>query len=167
MWFLFIIFLYTMKNYVLGMAALSAVVLLAGCGSKELTPAEFCEENGGVSSEEVCLFEDGSYCEAEAFANGECKAGENVYSVVDEASMVEYCVDNGGEVRAEEDASLCMFADGSYCEVEAYFNGECREGEFIYNVVAEEENAEEAVEEENVEEVVEEVAEPEVEEVLE
>ena len=72
------------KNYLLGIVALSAVVLLAGCGNKELTPTEFCEENGGVSQEGICLFEDGSYCAEEAFQNGECKAGDVIFNAVEE-----------------------------------------------------------------------------------
>ena len=84
------------KNYVLGIAALSAVVLLAGCGNKKLTPAEYCEQNGGVAQEGVCLFEDGSYCGDEAYANGECKAGEIIYNTVEEENLPE-------EVAAEEE----------------------------------------------------------------
>ena len=84
MWFLFIIFATMKKSYLLGVAALSAVVLLAGCGTKELTPTEFCEENGGVSQEGICLFEDGSYCAEEAFQNGECKAGDIIFNAVEE-----------------------------------------------------------------------------------
>lgn len=87
------------KNYVLGIAALSAVVLLAGCGNKELTPTEYCEQNGGVASEWVCLFEDGSYCGDEAYANGECKAGDIIYNAVEEEINEEEPVD---EELAEE-----------------------------------------------------------------
>lgn len=72
------------KNYLLGVAALSAVVLLAGCGNKELTPTEFCEQNGGISQEGVCLFNDGTYCEEEAYSKGECKAGEIIFNTVEE-----------------------------------------------------------------------------------
>ena len=89
MWFLFIIFVTMKKSYLLGVAALSAVVLLAGCGTKELTPTEFCEENGGVSQEGICLFEDGSYCAEEAFQNGECKAGDIIFNAVEEEEVVE------------------------------------------------------------------------------
>lgn len=90
------------KNYVLGIAALSAVVLLAGCGNKELTPTEYCEQNGGVAQEGVCLFEDGSYCGDEAYANGECKAGEIIYNTVEEvAGPTEEVVEE--EVVAEGD----------------------------------------------------------------
>lgn len=81
-----------MKNYVLGIAALSAVVLLAGCGNKELTPTEYCEQNGGVAQEGICLFEDGSYCGDEAYAKGECQPGEIIYNMVEE------------EMNAEEEA---------------------------------------------------------------
>ena len=84
MWFLFFIFVAMKKNYLLWVAALSAVVLLAGCGTKELTPTEFCEENGGVSQEGICLFEDGSYCAEEAFQSGECKAGEMILNPIEE-----------------------------------------------------------------------------------
>lgn len=72
------------KNYVLGIAALSAVVLLAGCGNKELTPTEYCEQNGGVAQEGICLFEDGTYCAEDAYANGDCQAGEIIYNAVEE-----------------------------------------------------------------------------------
>lgn len=72
------------KNYLLGIAALSAVVLLAGCGTKELTPTEYCEQNGGVAQEGICLFEDGSYCAEEAYAKGECNAGEMILNPIEE-----------------------------------------------------------------------------------
>ncbi len=88
------------KSYLLGVAALSAVVLLAGCGTKELTPTEFCEENGGVSQEGICLFEDGSYCAEEAFQNGECKAGDVILNV--EPEVVEEEVVDEPEVAEEE-----------------------------------------------------------------
>lgn len=143
------------KNCVLGIAVLSAVLLLAGCGSKpELTPTEYCEQNGGIAQEWICFFEDGSYCEEEAYSKGECQVWENVYDVVDETAIAEYCVDNGGELNVEEDSYLCMFADGSYCEAEAYFYGECSEWEIMYNVVEEEVVEEEAVEEGTAEEEV-------------
>ena len=97
------------KNYLLGIVALSAVVLLAGCGNKELTPTEFCEENGGVSQEGVCLFEDGSYCAEEAFSNGECKAGEIMFNVepevIEEEEVVEPEVIEE-EVVAEETGAV-------------------------------------------------------------
>ena len=32
------------------------------------------EQNGGIAQEGICLFEDGSYCAEEAYANGECQA---------------------------------------------------------------------------------------------
>ncbi len=122
-----------MKNYVLGIAALSAVVLLAGCGNKELTPTEYCEQNGGVAQEGICLFEDGSYCGDEAYARGECQPGEIIYNMVEE------------EMNAEEEPAV---EEPAVEEV----NPE--------EVVAEEENvaeepaAEEPVAEESTEEVV-------------
>ena len=88
------------KNYLLWMTTLLAVLLLAGCGTKELTPTEFCEENGGISQEWVCLFEDGSYCEEEAYSKGECKAGEIILNTIEEENVEEENVEE--EVVAEE-----------------------------------------------------------------
>lgn len=128
------------KNYLRGIATLSAVLLLAGRGSKsELTSTEYCEQNGWISKEWVCLLEDEPYCEEGDFANGRCEIEENVHGVADETAIAEYCVDKWGEIRIEDDSYLCMFDDGSYCEVKAYFTGECVEGEVIYNSVDEEE----------------------------
>jgi len=76
------------KSYLLGIAAFFAVALLAGCGNKELTPTEFCEQNGGVSQEGLCLFEDWTYCGEEAFSNGECKAGEIIFNTGEEEEVV-------------------------------------------------------------------------------
>jgi hypothetical protein len=90
------------KSYLLGVAALSAVVLLAGCGTKELTPTEFCEENGGVSQEGICLFEDGSYCAEEAFSNGECKAGEVIFNVEPEVAEPEVAESEVAEPEVAE-----------------------------------------------------------------
>ena len=94
------------KNYLLWVAALSAVVLLAGCGNKELTPTEFCEQNGGISQEGVCLFNDGSYCEEEAYSKGECKAGEIISNAVEEEVAEEPVVEESAveEPVVEESA---------------------------------------------------------------
>lgn len=98
--FYFLLYFAQMKNYVLGIAALTAVVLLAGCGNKELTPTEYCEQNGGVAQEGICLFEDGSYCGDEAYAKGECQPGEIIYNTVDEEIIAEE------EVVAEEENAI-------------------------------------------------------------
>ena len=88
------------KNYLLGIAALSAVVLLAGCGTKELTPTEYCEQNGGVAQEGICLFEDGSYCAEDAYSKGECNAGEMMLNPIEEEVVEEENVEE--EVVEEE-----------------------------------------------------------------
>ena len=88
------------KSYLFGIATLSAVLLLAGCGTKELTPTEFCEENGGVSQEGICLFEDGSYCAEEAYAKGECNAGEMILNPIEEEVVADETAT--GEVVEEE-----------------------------------------------------------------
>ena len=50
-----------------------------------------------------------------------------------------YCEENGWTLQLEEGAWLCMFADGSYCEEWAFMNGECQQGEIIYNTIPEDE----------------------------
>lgn len=90
------------KSYLFGIATLSAVLLLAGCGTKELTPTEFCEENGGVSQEGMCLFEDGSYCAEEAYAKGECNAGEMILNPIEE-EVIEEEVPTVEEENVEEE----------------------------------------------------------------
>lgn len=125
-----------MKNYVLGIAALSAVVLLAGCGNKELTPTEYCEQNGGVAQEGICLFEDGSYCGDEAYAKGECQPGEIIYNMVEE------------EMNAEEEA----VAEEVLPEEVAVEEEVAPEEAVAEEAVAEEVAPEEAVAEEAVEE---------------
>lgn len=47
-----------------------------------------------------------------------------------------YCEENGGTLQLEEEDWLCMFDDGSYCEEWAFFDGECKPGEIIYNTVS-------------------------------
>ncbi len=48
-----------------------------------------------------------------------------------------YCEENGWTLQLEEGAWLCMFTDGSYCEEWAFMNGECQQGEIIYNTIPE------------------------------
>ena len=55
-----------------------------------------------------------------------------------------YCEENNGTLFIENDeewnqAGLCMFDDGSYCEEWAFMNGECQPWDIMYNVVSEEE----------------------------
>ena len=86
------------KNFLLGIATLSAALLLAGCGTKEVTPTEYCEQNGGVSQEGICLFEDGSYCAEDAYSKGECKEGDITFNVVDEKDIEEPAVEENEEI---------------------------------------------------------------------
>ena len=58
---------------------------------------------------------------------------ENV-EIANPASV--YCEENGGTLRLEEGAWLCMFEDGSYCEEWAYQRWECQPGDIFYNRVS-------------------------------
>ena len=79
----------------LWLAAALAVwtLLLAGCAEKD--PNAYCEENGGQAVAEeggeatLCMFDDGSYCEAESFAANDCKAGEIIYNTIDNEEATE------------------------------------------------------------------------------
>ena len=103
------------KNYLLGIAALSAVVLLAGCGTKEVTPTEYCEQNGGVSQEGICLFEDGSYCAEDAYSKGECKEGDIIFNAVEE-DVAEPEVIEEEVVAEEENVEEEVVAEGENVE---------------------------------------------------
>lgn len=69
-------------------------VILTGCGSTEPTEEEineakvFCEENkGSINVEDdgtFCMFNDGTYCEATAYKNGDCWPGDIYYEWEDE-----------------------------------------------------------------------------------
>lgn len=49
-----------------------------------------------------------------------------------------YCEENGGKLKLEEGAWLCMFEDGSYCEEWSYQRWECQPGDIFYNTIGEE-----------------------------
>ena len=83
-----------MKKLLWLTAALAVgTLLLAGCAEKD--PNAFCEENGGQAIAEeggeatLCMFDDGSYCEAKSFAANDCKAGEIIYNTIDEEAVEE------------------------------------------------------------------------------
>ena len=59
---------------------------------------------------------------------------ENV-EIANPASV--YCEENGGTLKLEEGAWLCMFKDWSYCEEWAYKNGECKPWDIFYNTLDE------------------------------
>jgi putative hemolysin len=105
--------------------------------------AVYCGEQGGTyeirehedgSQYGVCVFEDGSECEAWAFFRGECQPGDHPASSQIANPAAVYCSEQGGtyEIRANEDGSqygVCVFEDGSECDAWAFFRGECQLGD--------------------------------------
>lgn len=78
---------------------MTAVVILASCGSGQSTPTPasqlpnpasvFCEKNGGKLDMRqdasggvagICVFQDGSECDEWAYFRGECKPGDSLTS---------------------------------------------------------------------------------------
>ncbi|MEW6380332.1 MAG: DUF333 domain-containing protein [bacterium] len=116
-----------------------------------------CEQNGGIyeirtaedgSQNGVCIFSDGTECDAWAFFRGECQSsyeGPEFYGGPEIAPQLggqtgsvgignpasAYCKENGGisEIRTDADGSqygVCIFSDKTECEEWAYFRGECQ-----------------------------------------
>lgn len=73
----------------------------------------------------VCLFEDNRQCEEWALFRGQCPAGGiKITGYENEAQM--YCAITGGMVEGiGTDSVLCKRTDGTYCQVDANFNGKC------------------------------------------
>ncbi len=121
--------------------AMILVVFLVGCVSRsELTSTEFWEIKEWEDQEEIC--KDELNCESESSLK--VGQGNNTFKM-DEASMAEYCVDKGWKIKVEEDMHFCMFKDETYCEIEDFFTGECKEGEIIYNVSKDKDSTKELV----------------------
>ncbi|HOX60603.1 MAG TPA: DUF333 domain-containing protein [Candidatus Magasanikbacteria bacterium] len=73
----------------------------------------------------VCYFEDNRQCEEWALFRGQCPVGgKKITGYENEAQA--YCVITGGEVEGlGTDSVLCKRIDGTYCQVDANFNGDC------------------------------------------
>ena len=52
---------------------------------------------------------------------------QNNVGVANPAST--YCIEQGGELKLENEVGNCYFDDGSMCEEWAFFRGECQKGE--------------------------------------
>ena len=103
--------------------------------------AVYCQEQGyqyEIRSDDtgnqygVCIFPDGSECDAWAYFRGECQpGGEEPISMANPASV--YCYKQGYELEVRTDANgnqvgVCVFPDGSECEEWAYFRNKCTPG---------------------------------------
>ncbi len=88
----------------------------------------------GDGQARVCLFDDGSQCEAWAFFRNECQPAspqkrKQVLGMPNPASVG--CEQYGGHIELRDDGKggqlgMCVFADGSQCEEWALFRGQCQ-----------------------------------------
>lgn len=73
----------------------------------------------------VCLFEDNRQCEEWALFRGDCPVGGRKVTGYDNDAEV-YCAITGGVVEGVGTANpMCRRVDGTYCNAQANFDGEC------------------------------------------
>ncbi len=73
----------------------------------------------------VCLFEDNRQCEEWALLRGQCPVGGvKITGYVNDAEV--YCAITGGQVEGlDTPVPMCKRSDGTYCNMESNFDGEC------------------------------------------
>jgi putative hemolysin len=125
----------------LAILSLALILLGALCGLSQQEPklgdggalsmanpaAVNCEQNGGTYEDGECVFPGGSSCDAWSYLRGECNPQpEPGPTPVPGGDWMENlksnCESNGGTVEG----SNCVFSDGSSCDLEAFFLGECQ-----------------------------------------
>ena len=73
----------------------------------------------------VCLFDDNRQCEEWALFRGECPVGGLKITGYENEAQV-YCAITGGQVEGlSTDTPMCKRIDGTLCNVQANFDGEC------------------------------------------
>ncbi|MEZ7821184.1 MAG: DUF333 domain-containing protein [Patescibacteria group bacterium] len=97
-----------------------------------------CKDVGGVleirknkagAEYGLCMFEENRACEEWALFRGDCPVGGRKITGFDTDAQ-KYCAYLGGDTLAEENAK-CTFKDGSICDDEKLFNGECSKGDSL------------------------------------
>jgi putative hemolysin len=120
----------------------STFLILTGCSNEVATnpntgmanPASVnCTEKGGTleireakrGQYGVCFFEDNRQCEEWALMRGQCpEGGVKITGYENEAQI--YCAITGGEVKIEEnEIALCKRTDGTWCNAQSNFDGDC------------------------------------------
>lgn len=73
----------------------------------------------------VCLFEDNRQCEEWALLRGECPMGGRKITGYDNEAEI-FCAITGGQVEGVgTDTPMCKRVDGTYCNAQANFDGDC------------------------------------------
>lgn len=75
----------------------------------------------------VCLFDDNRQCEEWALLRGQCPVGGFKITGYENEAQV-YCVIAGGKVEGlGTETPMCKRVDGTYCNAQASFDGDCPE----------------------------------------
>lgn len=103
-------------------------------GAMMANPAStYCLENGGkleimnrkIGQYGVCLFEDNRQCEEWALYRGQCPLGGLKVTGYEDEALV-YCTITGGQVEGVgTETPMCKRVDGTYCNAQANFDGDC------------------------------------------
>ena len=73
----------------------------------------------------VCYFEDNRQCEEWALLRGDCPVGGKKVTWYENEAEV-FCAISGGEVQGlGTDVPMCKRADGTLCNAQANFDGDC------------------------------------------
>lgn len=96
-----------------------------------------CEQKGGKimieskpdgSQYGLCYFDDARACEEWAMIRGECPVG-GVKTTGYDTQEQKFCAWLGGKTFADPNA-VCDFSDGSTCELEKLYSGQCQRGDY-------------------------------------
>jgi len=77
----------------------------------------------------LCFFEDNRACEEWAMFRGDCPAG-GVKTTGYDTEEQKFCAWVGGQTTTNVD-DVCTFKDGSFCEPNKLYKGECRKGQSL------------------------------------
>lgn len=83
--------------------------------------------NNKIGQYGVCLFDDNRQCEEWALLRGWCPLGGLKVTGYENEAQV-YCAITGGQVEGVGTATqMCKRVDGTYCNAQANFDGDCPE----------------------------------------
>lgn len=83
--------------------------------------------NRKVGQYGVCLFDDNKQCEEWSLFRGQCPVGGVKITGYENEAQV-YCAITGGQVEGVGTATpMCKRADGTYCNTQASYDGDCPE----------------------------------------
>jgi putative hemolysin len=138
---------------ILALSALAVLMLISAISAAQQSSSDpahsYCVKMGylyktspGVNNGNgVCQFPDQSWCDAQAFYSGTCGPrlnvnpfGPTIYSASIDPNQ--FCRNQGGSVRNVHtpygDVLVCVFPDGSTCDLQSLSMGKCGDHWFGY-----------------------------------